>query len=210
MLGPSLTEFERDVRRIPGVRSARVVGDDRIDAVHVVSSSVRPAADIVSDVCALAGAVLGSDIEPGVVAVVELDDAAPRHERSAAGVRCVVERVVVATKGERGWVKVALRWPDGRLSEGVGAAGATRATRARAAAVAVGQALVEHLSATSRHIDVDHVQVGALGANEAVSVAVTLVERGRGMPLVGSALVYDDVATAAVRATLDAVNRRLA
>jgi hypothetical protein len=221
----TLAQLERDLLRVPGVKSVRVMGDSKPSEIHVVATSKRSPKQVVRDVQSLAAAGFGMPIDHRIVSVVQLDEKVPppppppaavdlRQEEAGpdappAEQRLVLERVVLASKGDSGWVKVALRWPDGKTTEGAGGAGSSREARARGAAQALLQALQPALSAAGAKLDVDQVLLQRLGTNDTVLARVVLYERGIATPLVGSALVYDDVATAAVRAILQSINRKL-
>ncbi|MGH2819926.1 MAG: hypothetical protein ACRDJ5_04655, partial [Actinomycetota bacterium] len=131
------------------------------------------------------------------------------QDLSVNGRRPVVDRVVLASKGDSGWVKVGLRWPDGDVTEGAGTAGTSRESRARGATNALLSALEPVLQNMRAHIDIDQVVIHQLGSQDSVLVRAVFYDRGSPTPVVGSALVHDDVATAAVRALLQAVNRKL-
>lgn len=123
--------------------------------------------------------------------------------------RPALEHVVLASKRDKGWVKVGLRWPDGNLTEGAGAAGQTRGARARGATSALHRALEPVLDTMEARIDIDEVIIHRVGASDSVSVRAVFYENGSSTPLVGSAIIQDDVATAAARAFLHAVNRKI-
>ena len=232
MADPALAQLERDLLRVPGVRSVRVVGEERPSEIHVVASSRRSPKQVVRDVQSLAAAGFGMQIDHRIVSVVQLDDppppppppptvdvtekqqaVPPRIEVPAEAVpargRLVLERVVLASKGDSSWVKVALRWPDGKTTEGAGTAGSSREARARGAAQALLEALQPILAPTGAKLDVDQIVLQQVGTNDTVLARVVYFDRGISTALVGSALVYDDVASAAVRALLQAVNRKL-
>jgi hypothetical protein len=235
MVDSTLAKLEENLLRVPGVKSARVVGDDRPSEIHVVASARRSPKQVVRDVQSLAAAGFGMQIDHRIVSVVQLDESPPpppppppatvdlRNDRpqiepEAPSVqpepkkgerRLVLERVVLASKGDSGWVKVALRWPDGTTTDGAGAAGASREARARGAAQALLQALQPALSKTGAKLDVDQVMLQKLGTHDSVLARVVFYEQGVATPLVGSAIVHDDVASAAVRALLQAINRKL-
>jgi hypothetical protein len=231
MADATLAKLEEALLRVSGVKSARVVGDDRPSEIHVVSSSRRSPKQVVRDVQSLAAAGFGLQIDHRIVSVVQLDEVPPpppppatvdlTSEESLAETpaaepaqrrgnrRLVLDRVVLASKGESGWVKVTLRWPNGKTTEGAGAAGSSREARARGAAQALLQALQPVLSKAGAKLDVDQVLLQKLGTFDTVLARVVFYERGIATPLVGSALVYDDVASASVRALLQAVNRKL-
>lgn len=207
-----LRNLEADLARVAGVSSARVVGDDAPREIHVVATAERPPKQVVRDVQSLAAARFGISIDHRIVSVVQLDEhaslEAARPEEEEAG-RLVIDRVVFASKGHSGWVRVGLRWPDGEVTEGAGVAGATRESRARGASLAVQQALEPMLTTNEVSLDVDQVQIAQLGVEDSVTVKLMWHEGRRSNALVGSALIDDDVASATVRAFLQAINRKL-
>jgi hypothetical protein len=208
-----LRSLETDLARVAGVSSARVVGDDVPREIHVVSTAERPPKQVVRDVQSLAAARFGISIDHRIVSVVQLDDPPPLEvsvatEEDEAG-RLVIDRVVFASKGHSGWVRVGLRWPDGEVTEGAGVAGATRESRARGASLAVQQALEPMLTTNDVSLDVDQVLIAQLGVEDSVTVKLMWHEGRRSTALVGSALIDDDVASATVRAFLQAINRKL-
>jgi hypothetical protein len=200
----SLVRLEADLRRIQGVSSARIVGGNEPSEIHIVSSTARPPKQVVRDVQSLAAARFDIAIDHRIVSVVQLDE-----EPTVARGRAVLDRVVLASKGDGGWVKVALQWPDGEVTEGAGSAGSTREARARGATTALIQALDSVIGKRSGRLDADHVAIIPMGPDDAVVVRAIHRHGGSSTTLVGCAVIQDDVATAAVRALLQAVNRRL-
>jgi hypothetical protein len=202
-----LTRFEDELRKIPGVRGARVVGDESPTEIHIVAGPDRLPKQVVRDVQSLAAAGFGMPIDHRIVSIVQLE----QDDSSVDGKpeRPMLERVVLASKGTEGWIKVALKWPSGETTDGIGAAGQSRESRARGAALAVQKAIESVLQKKRASLDVDEVVITKLGTSDSVTVKAMLTEGGARHALVGSALVYDDVASAAVRATLQALNRKL-
>ena len=215
--------LEEALQRVQGIRSARVMGDEVPSEIHVVASTARSPKQIVRDVQSLATAAFSMPIDHRIVSVVQLEDEqqstdgpgdapeeTPEEETSApSGGRPVVERVVQATKGDGGWVKVALKWPDGRITEGAGRSGGSREMRAKGAAQALLQALGPALESMGARVDVENMVIHRLGSVDSILVKATLHQKGSSAELVGSALLSDDTATAAVRALLHAINRKL-
>jgi hypothetical protein len=217
-----LTRLEEDLTRVPGITSARIVGDESPTEIHIVATHARSPKQLVRDVQSLAQAGFGLSIDHRIVSVVQLKessdgdrtinldtDEAPPPPPSARSHRPLLERVVFATKGSSGWVKVALRWPDGEITEGAGAAAGSREARARGATVATLNALEPVLSSLGASLEIDHVLVHRIGQNDAVLVRAMFYDGSSSIPMVGSAVVQDDVATASVRAVLHAINRKL-
>jgi hypothetical protein len=207
-----LSILQRDLHRISGVTSARVVGDTAPSEIHIVATLDRLAKQIVRDVQSLATARFGMSIDHRIVSVVQLekeavDDSGPIILEDVRRPR--LERVIFANTGTTGWVKVALRWPDGELTEGSGDVGATRESRARGAGTAVVGALDSWLTKRNAVLDLESVVVQPVGTNACVTVHAVMHDDVSTTPLVGAALIYDDVATAAVHAMLHALNRKI-
>jgi hypothetical protein len=206
-----LRNLEADLARVSGVSSARIVGEDLPREIHVVATMDRPPKQVVRDVQSLAAARFGMSIDHRIVSVVQLDKDEPLPEvvEEEDSGRLVIDRIVVASKGRSGWVRVGLRWPDGEVTEGAGVAGGTRESRARGASLAVQQALEPMLTHGEVSLDVDQVLITQLGIEDSVTVKLMWHEGRRSTPLIGSALIDDDVASATVRAFLQAINRKI-
>lgn len=225
-----LDRLEAELKRIAGVKNARIVGTEAPEEIHVVATATRSPKQVVRDVQSLAAAGYGLPIDHRIVSVVQLEDAEPppppstikldppveeaapatvgapaRHEDR----RPVLERVVLGTRGSAGWVEVGLKWPDGTETDGSGNAGPSRETRARGAAKALVKALEPILSERGAELELDQVLIHRMDSADSVFVRATFFDDGHAVPVVGSAIVYDDVASAAVRALLHAVNRKL-
>lgn len=223
MRDPKLSRLEGELARVPGVTGARVVGEEAPSEIHIVATAERPPKQIVRDIQSLCAASFGMPIDHRIVSIVRLDEQ-PEGEQAEVeqpapaasplaihpnGHRPAIERVVLATKGDTGWVKVALRWPDGTTSEGAGAAAPTREARARGATGALLRALEQILAAKGARIEVDQISVQRLNASESVLIHLFYYEGSMRTALLGSAVIQDDIATAAVRAMLQALNRKL-
>lgn len=225
-----LDRLEAELKRIAGVRNARIVGAESPEEIHIVASATRSPKQVVRDVQSLAAAGYDLPIDHRIVSVVQLDDTEPPappstikldgaalEERQPVPIgapehtdrRPVLERVVLGTRGTGGWVEVGLKWPDGTETDGNGSAGPSRETRARGAAKALVKALEPVLSERGAELEIDQVIIHRMESADSVFVRATFFDRGNAIPVVGSALVHDDVASAAVRALLHAVNRKL-
>jgi hypothetical protein len=205
-----LNRVEDDLLRVPGIMSASVVGDEVPKEIHVVATPDRSPKQIVRDVQSLTSARFGLSIDHRIVSVVQLGEnqLRPADSDAAEEQRPLIDQVVFASKGNTGWVKVTLQWPNGELTEGAEAAGVTRESRARGAAMAVRRALDSWLTKNNAALDVEDVLMQQLGTSDSVTIRLVIHEEGGSTALVGSALIYDDIATAAVHAALHALNRK--
>ena len=225
-----LDQLEAEVRKIAGVKNARIVGTEGPEEIHIVATASRSPKQVVRDVQSLAAAAYGLPIDHRIVSVVQLEDSdpppppttikldspVPEPEPVTVGApshhddrRPVLDRVVLGSRGNTGWVEVSLKWPDGTETDGSGSAGASRETRARGAAKAVVKALEPVLHERGLEVELDQVLIHRMDSADSVFVRATVLDGSTAIPVVGSAIVHDDVASASVRALLHAVNRKL-
>lgn len=213
MRDEKLVKLESELQKVLGVRDARVVGVDHPSEIHIVSSGVRPPKQVVRDVQSLASAGYGMPIDHRIVSVVQLEeDQEPTDVPEALTIldrRPELDSVVFASKGENGWVRVRLKWPGGEVTEGLGRFAAERETRAQGAAQALVQALDAKVAEHSAKVTVEEVVLHRTRQNEVVVVQCTVSANGDSRPVVGTSFIRDDVATAAVQAALQGLNRRL-
>jgi hypothetical protein len=211
----SLIKLEEDLMRVAGIRSARVVGVDSPSEIHIIAGPGRSAKQLVRDVQSLASAGYGIEIDHRIVSVVQLEEEAAPKQVSLVSTnghisrRPILDAVVLSSQGDTGWVKVTLKWPEGVVTEGAAPATSNRASRARAATRALEKALEPALKEKSTQMDIAQVLLQPLGGAESVLVQGTFEKDGTTSPFVGTALITDDVATAAVHALLQAINRKL-
>lgn len=202
-------EFQEALLKIPQVRKATVSGtpEQGPREIHVVTTADRSPKQTVRDVQSLAAAVFGVRIDHRIVSVVQIEDV-PEEGRDSAN-RVAIERVGVGTRAGSEWVDVELRWPDGETSQGTGVSGRSRENRARAAATATLECLDKSLSNHNATVELENIVIHKMGSRDWVQVHCAFYEGGAATPLVGSALIDDDLATAAARALLNALNRKL-
>ena len=207
--GDTARALEGALKRVTGVQSVRVVGEDAPREIHIVAVGRKPSRQFVRDVEALAMAELGLDIDHRIVSIVQIEDPEDRPRLGEAG-RPSIERVSIGTRSNSEWVEVTLKWPQGNRTSGTGAAGPSREARARGAAAAVVECLDPTLSERKATLEIDHVTLHAMSSSaEWVLVHTTVYDEAGSTPLLGSARIVDDIATASVRAMLNAVSRKL-
>lgn len=205
---PRLAELHAALLKIPDVESADIVGAPTPTEIHIVSQGKRTPKQIVRDVQSLAAAAFKMQIDHRIVSVVKLEDD-DRSKPARTAPRPRIERVALGNEGQNEWVEVAVRWPNDSSTQGSGSAGRSREGRARGATTAVLECLDKALSADGATVEIDHILIQSIGGADWVLVHAMYYQRSETLPLLGSAMIHDDVATAAARALLDAVNRKL-
>jgi hypothetical protein len=186
---------------------AHVVGAGTPTEIHVVTAGGRSAKQYVRDVQSLASAELGRRIDYRIISVVQLDeeDARTLHRE----LRPWIDKVSMGTRAKSEWVEVVLGWPDGHLTDGLGAGGKSKQARARGAAAATVACLDGEFGSREQSVEISAVELQSIGGANWALVHLYFYWKGESVPLLGAALVQDDVASAAARAVLDAVNRKL-
>lgn len=195
--------LQEKIGRIDGVEAARVVmGDGRIEEIHVLARRNKAPKQLVRDVQSLGQALFGFDIDRRVVSVVQLADA-----DLDGGIRPALVDVAESLEGSRAAVTVTLRWQDSLLA-GTSSGAAATATRARQIAEATLEAIRQAIHGDAA-IAISSMDVPTLGSRRVAVAQVVLVTEATERMLIGSAYVEDDEARAVVRAVLDALNRLL-
>src|SRR4051794_25107856 len=135
---------------------------------------------------------------------VETDVDVP-HQRVAG--RPAISRMHLVSSGLDVTATVTLT-SDGRTAAGESRNSASQSGVQRAVASATLRA-VEELSGDIARFELDHLEVTQLGSDRMVIVALTMLSSRGTERLTGAAAVREDVRQAVIRATLDALNRRL-
>ena len=198
-------ELEESVSRLETVDAVRIVSDgETVTEVHIVAAPSKPAKQVVRDIQSLAMARYGINIDRRVVSVVQL---AHGDLTTASKERPMLVRLLEQPNGTRNDVTVTLRW---KANEYVGTTTGPAASTARYRLI--GEATLDALGntfANAAPLALNAIGPAAVGMRT-VMIAVVVATTQKGDELaVGSSVTGGDEGEAAVRAVLDALNRRL-
>jgi hypothetical protein len=200
--------LEEAILQIPDVRAVRVVSDASGSPieVHVVASGGKTPKQIVRDVQTVAQATSGVSIDHRIVSVVQFPEEGQQQAAvPSADNRVMFEEISTETRGSNSRIKVTLTRGDQRASgESAGLTSADSLIR-----LAAGAAIdaVKGLQSEGPWLALEDVALVSLGSHD---VAVATIMMGPGPQTVsGSAVVIGQPTEAAVKAVLDALNRRL-
>jgi hypothetical protein len=198
--------LEQAILNIPDVRAVRVVSDatGKPVEVHVVAGGGKTPKQIVRDVQTVAQATSGVALDHRIVSVVQFPDDQERAPVPTE-LRVMFEEISTETRGTSSKIKVVLNRGDQQAAgESSGITSVDSLIRLAAGATIDA---VKGLHTNGPWLALEDVQVHKLGSHD---VAVATVIIGPGPQTVsGSALVMGQPAEAAVKAVLDALNRRL-
>lgn len=205
MRHPRLAKLEDEIAKIHGVTGARVVGDAAPSEIHVVATLERPPKQIVRDVQSLSTTSLGETIDHRIVSVVQLEES-PTAEPDE---RIILDQVITASRRKDGWVRVTLGLSEDQTAEGAVRVGPSRIERAHGAVAAVIKALQPRLDGMGARLLLQNISVHNETHPPSLQIKADLHTAGHHTTLVGGAIIEDDIATAAARALLQALNRKL-
>lgn len=198
-------ELEETLSRLDSVDAVRVVTEgDRVAEVHVLAAASKPPKQVVRDVQSLAMARYGANIDRRVISVVQLAAQAMAVQASS---RPKLVDIRDEADGPRTTVSVTLAWQNGQQT---GKAAGPIAASARLRLV--GEAALDALDQIFINLPplvLDAIGIATVGMRR-VAIAVVVGGTSQESELaVGSAVAGEDDSEAAVRAVLDALNRRL-
>lgn len=212
----TVTDYEEIVaalRALPGVSDAEVQPDDASDGLGLLRLGLTAGYDEV-EVATTVGRLLrerfGLGVDAQRVQLVEDADISPgriEDEPEPASTRPAIQRMHLVSSGLDVTVTVTLGH-GGRDSVGSATGTATQSGVHKAVALATLNA-VEGLIGQTVRFELDHLEVTRTGQARTVVAGVTLVSANGVERLTGAAVVREDVRQAVIRASLDAVNRRI-
>jgi hypothetical protein len=209
-------EIAAALRALPGVADADVEADDE-GGLGVLRLGLIPGVDevrVATDVGRLLREQFGLGVDAERVQLVEDAEAEPPIEvetppngDSAYRKRPTIQRMHLVSSGLDVTATVTLSY-GGELGQGEATGTATQSGVQRAVALATLRS-VEQLLAIPTRFELEHIEIAPMGRERTVVVALTMLGRGGSERLTGAAAVREDVRQAVIRATLDALNRRL-
>lgn len=200
----TVASMEMYINKVPGVLSSRIVVENgEITEIHVLADSTRNAKQIARDVQSVIMAQFGIDIDYKVISVAQIDvGAKPPSEH-----RIVFSSYSFVNSGLTSEARVILTRGD-EVFEGFAEGPNTTMNKYKIIANAT-------LDAVSKLIPKNHlflledVDIFNIAKSRIVVVGVTHVTNSQEELLTGSSLIRKDEGESVVKATLDAINRRV-
>jgi len=200
----TVASMEMYINKVPGVLSSRIVVENgEITEIHVLADSTRNAKQIARDVQSVIMAQFGIDIDYKVVSVAQIDVGA----KPPSEYRIVFSSYSFVNSGLTSEARVILTRGD-EVFEGFAEGPNTTMNKYKIIANAT-------LDAVSKLIPKNHlflledVDIFNIAKSRIVVVGVTHVTNSQEELLTGSSLIRKDEGESVVKATLDAINRRV-
>lgn len=150
---------------------------------------------------------VGPTVEPEPEPEPDNADLTARLVESSRPPRILIQRMQLVSAGLGVTTSVSLTWL-GQSYVGESSAAATPSSVHRSVATATLRAVEEVVGSAAR-FELEQLEINQLGPDRAVVVVVAMLTRMGSERLTGVSVVREDVRQAVIRATLDALNRRL-
>lgn len=204
--------YEQSIKQIRSVIATRIKGNssEEIEEIHVLANSKRNPKQIVRDIESMLAAQFGLEIDHKKVSVVQLeseDETPQSFAKHGEQIRPKLVSVSLRTVNTMAEVKVELSAQD-EIMEGVSTGTSTTYNKLRLFVEATINALSGFMM-DKLVFATEDVMINRLGKHQVAQVAISLITPIGEQTLVGCAIVKNDEREAVVKATLDAVNRKL-
>lgn len=204
--------YEEAIRKIRSVIATRIKANssDEIEEIHVLANAKRNPKQIVRDIESILAAQYGVEIDHKKVSVVQLEDEEETPQsflKQEEQIRPKLISVSLRTINTMAEVKVELSAQD-EVMEGTATGTSTTYNKLRLFVDATINAL-SALMMDKLVFATEDVMITRLGKHQVAQAAISLITPVGEQTLVGCAIVKNDEREALVKATLDAVNRKL-
>ena len=206
-----IAEIEEALAQVSEIRAARVVtsSDGVIDEIHVLALPSKAPKQLVRDIESTLMAAFGIAVDHKKISIAQLGkESVPLvAESPKAKARAQIKNINVEVAGVYVNIAVALEL-EGELFTGRATGPASRTGRERLVAEATLDAIAQYLQGAFTFA-LEDVEIIRLGRESIATACVVLVTSLGEQAFAGSALVRQNDKDSIVRATLDAINRRL-
>lgn len=193
------------IDKLPGVMSSSIVfSGENISEIHVLADTSRAPKQIVRDVQSAIIAQYGVTVDHKLISVAQIPSENELKMRS----RLIFEEINVSKNKERTSATVTLS--SGEASFAGTAFAMNDQLEINKMICRATLNAVENFVDESIHLSVSDAKQFSLGGETAIAVCVAVRSNGKVDRLLGGAFAGSDLETAVVRATLDALNRRIA
>ncbi|WP_407306527.1 hypothetical protein [Desulfosporosinus sp. SB140] len=205
----SIQDWEQAIKQIKSVITARINANNQgdIEEVHILAGSGRAPKQVVRDVESVLVAQFGLQIDHKKISVAQIGDDDENAFAIVESSRPKLVGVTIRTVNGMAEVKVELLTGD-KLIEGTAEGPSSSFNKLRLFVEATLKALTP-LTLDKFLFVTEDVGITHLAKQQIALVSITLIASTGEQSLTGCALVRNDDREAVVKATLDAVNRKL-
>lgn len=199
------TELEGIINRLSGVISSKIIHEEgEVSEIHVLTNKSRSPKQISRDIQSSYAASTGGVLDHKIISIAQIDDGFNSREIG----RMVLDRISYRNGFDgTAEIVVAIRLDD-RVAEGSRDGVPSKRNLHRMIVEAALDAIESLIDLDEKIVYEDYEQV-RISKEDVAMVAVCILSGRREELLIGTAKIKGDEREATVRATLDALNRKL-
>ncbi len=197
-------EIESILNSIPGVLSSKIVAqDDNIEEMHVMATTERNPKQISRDIQSIMFAKFNIDLDHKKISIAQIHHAGTKRNEG----RIEIEEININVNGSQ--IKVGIKLLQDGVTYHAEDDGLNTITNSYRVISNTTLKALQQIIKGNYIFTTEDVERITIGKKEVMVVAISVVNYHREEMLVGTAVVKGDFKETIVRATLDAVNRRL-
>jgi hypothetical protein len=198
-----IKDFERYIKQIRDVESCRIILDESgdISELHIISNLRRSAKQISRDIQSVLSSKFGMDIDHKKISIAQINIG----EIEAEYCRLKLDTIGYSSTLKKADIRVVLE-KEGEYFEGLASGANTETNILRLSAKAALQAAEKYCGMEDIFI-LEDIRISGIAGQEVVICAVSVVVNSGEKLLSGTAIMEGERKRAAVKATLDAINR---
>ncbi len=197
-------EVEYFLANIKSVLSCKIITDpnNNITEIHVLSDSSRHSKQIVRDIRTALLSHFNIDVDYKIISVAQVN----KNISINSDYRLLYEGYTNETNSERIKISTKLSWDEKEYTgeaEGIKSEKNTLVVAAQSTINAIKKAI---------DLDcfiIDDIQSAKIAGRDVMLSAVTHIDRGKENVLIGSSIVYNNKLDSTIKATLNAINRKV-
>lgn len=199
------TKVEAMISKLFGVISSKIIyEEDKLKEIHVLTNKSRSPKQISRDIQSLYAATTGEVVSHKIISIAQIEEG---HTSKYFG-RIILEKISFENTFESDAEIVVYTKLDGKVESGVRSGIPSKRNLSRMIVEATVES-VEKLTNMDQQIVFEDCEHVIIAKDDVIVVAVSIISKVREDLLIGSAINKGNEREAIVRATLDALNRRL-
>ena len=197
-------EIEYFLNSIKSVISSKVISDsnNEVCEIHVLSDNSRHSKQIARDIRTSLLSKFNVDVDYKIISVAQID----KNLSYNSDFRLLYEGYTNETTSDRIKIKTKLSWDDKEFfgeAEGIKSEKQSLVVAAKSTLEAI------KLAINFDCFIVEDIQYAKITGEDALLVAITQVNNGKEDILVGASIIENNKIDAAIKATLNAINRKI-
>lgn len=201
----SVIKYENTIKKIPGVISTKIITDEEhFKEIHVLSNVSRNPKQISRDIQSIFAAKFDKVIDYKIISVVQIEE----EDFAESSARFFIEDVAFSVNSQK-MAKAEVTLSDGEITKVGKAQGINTTENGKRIIAKATIECIHNMLNIGKRIVLEDVKTVLISNKEVILVSATVILNNNEELVVGSALNKKDINNTIVKATLDALNRKI-